>query len=155
MFCPVCHSEYRPGFSFCPHCEVDLVEQLEKKEDPTVPEGFPEHVVGADLSKELHPDEVEKHCPACSEEAQEGETVCSNCGLTLLFDHEEFKEEKGKEKSKIDEWETKEKRRGLLLLPVAGGIILLIASRGAGSPLLLILGGLLVAIPLFKLLRDR
>ncbi len=29
MFCPVCRSEYRPGFSRCPSCEVDLVEEAQ------------------------------------------------------------------------------------------------------------------------------
>jgi len=28
MFCPVCKSEYRPGFTRCATCEVDLVEEL-------------------------------------------------------------------------------------------------------------------------------
>jgi hypothetical protein len=26
MFCPVCHDEYRPGFTRCATCDVDLVE---------------------------------------------------------------------------------------------------------------------------------
>lgn len=28
MFCPSCHSEYRPGFTRCASCDVDLVENL-------------------------------------------------------------------------------------------------------------------------------
>ena len=28
MFCPQCHAEYRPGFSRCNDCEVDLVDEL-------------------------------------------------------------------------------------------------------------------------------
>ena len=29
MFCPECQAEYRPGFTRCSDCNVDLVEQLE------------------------------------------------------------------------------------------------------------------------------
>jgi hypothetical protein len=28
MFCPLCKAEYRPGFSHCSDCDVDLVERL-------------------------------------------------------------------------------------------------------------------------------
>src|SRR5215471_6932316 len=28
MFCPECHAEYRPGFTHCTDCEVDLVDTL-------------------------------------------------------------------------------------------------------------------------------
>ena len=28
MFCPQCRAEYRPGFSRCSDCDVDLVEEL-------------------------------------------------------------------------------------------------------------------------------
>lgn len=28
MFCPQCHAEYRPGFTRCSDCDVDLVENL-------------------------------------------------------------------------------------------------------------------------------
>jgi hypothetical protein len=28
MFCPVCHDEYRPGFTRCATCDVDLVEAV-------------------------------------------------------------------------------------------------------------------------------
>jgi len=36
MFCPQCGEEYRPGFTHCSDCDVDLVEQLpvEQKEPP-------------------------------------------------------------------------------------------------------------------------
>ena len=30
MFCPVCRAEYRPGFSHCSDCRVDLVEAIPK-----------------------------------------------------------------------------------------------------------------------------
>lgn len=28
MFCPICKAEYRPGFTRCPDCDVDLIESL-------------------------------------------------------------------------------------------------------------------------------
>lgn len=32
MFCPNCHVEYRPGFTHCTDCDVDLVDALPKSE---------------------------------------------------------------------------------------------------------------------------
>jgi hypothetical protein len=32
MFCPVCRAEYRPGFTRCSDCDVELVERLEETE---------------------------------------------------------------------------------------------------------------------------
>jgi hypothetical protein len=32
MFCPECKAEYRPGFTHCSDCDVDLVEELPEKE---------------------------------------------------------------------------------------------------------------------------
>jgi|HubBroStandDraft_1064217.scaffolds.fasta_scaffold12305_3 hypothetical protein len=42
MFCPVCKLEYRPGFTKCSDCDVDLVESLDAssgamQQDPEVP----------------------------------------------------------------------------------------------------------------------
>jgi len=36
MFCPECESEFRPGFTRCNECDVDLVERLE---NPSSSEG--------------------------------------------------------------------------------------------------------------------
>ena len=37
-FCPTCHSEFRPGFTRCEECGVDLVETLpEPEKHPLVP----------------------------------------------------------------------------------------------------------------------
>ena len=33
MFCPQCHAEYRPGFTHCSDCDVDLVENLPGREE--------------------------------------------------------------------------------------------------------------------------
>jgi len=32
MFCPECKAEYRPGFTRCSDCDVDLVEELPERE---------------------------------------------------------------------------------------------------------------------------
>ena len=32
-FCPICHAEFRPGFTRCNVCDVDLVDQLEEEMD--------------------------------------------------------------------------------------------------------------------------
>lgn len=32
MFCPECRAEYRPGFTHCTDCDVDLVTELPKPE---------------------------------------------------------------------------------------------------------------------------
>jgi hypothetical protein len=42
MFCPQCHAEYRPGFTHCTDCDVDLVYEL-----PAVRNDFPETNQGA------------------------------------------------------------------------------------------------------------
>lgn len=33
MFCPICKSEYREGFTKCADCQVDLVEKIEEDEE--------------------------------------------------------------------------------------------------------------------------
>lgn len=35
MFCPDCGDEYRPGFTRCTDCDVDLVEQRPTAEEPS------------------------------------------------------------------------------------------------------------------------
>jgi hypothetical protein len=39
MFCPVCKDEFRPGFTRCAGCDVDLVESLEPGGTPSVAPG--------------------------------------------------------------------------------------------------------------------
>jgi hypothetical protein len=36
MFCPQCRVEYRPGFTRCTDCDVDLVTVLPQAEEPTL-----------------------------------------------------------------------------------------------------------------------
>ena len=38
MFCPKCGDEYRPGFTRCTDCDVDLVEELPPKIEDAEPE---------------------------------------------------------------------------------------------------------------------
>lgn len=52
MFCPNCGVEYRPGFTHCNDCDVDLVDQLPAEDEPG--EGEPgESEAAADDSLEL------------------------------------------------------------------------------------------------------
>lgn len=37
MFCPSCGSEFRPGFTHCASCDVDLVESLDAPGTPDLP----------------------------------------------------------------------------------------------------------------------
>jgi len=41
MFCPVCKDEFRPGFTRCAGCDVDLVDRLDPVDEPTA--GPPVH----------------------------------------------------------------------------------------------------------------
>jgi hypothetical protein len=34
MFCPICRSEYREGFTICAECDAQLVEELPSEHDP-------------------------------------------------------------------------------------------------------------------------
>ena len=36
MFCPQCHVEYRPGFTRCTDCDVDLVDALPQEPEPAL-----------------------------------------------------------------------------------------------------------------------
>jgi hypothetical protein len=38
MFCPVCRDEYRPGFTRCAGCDVDLVDSLDEGIEAEAPE---------------------------------------------------------------------------------------------------------------------
>ena len=38
MFCPMCKAEYRPGFTRCSDCEVDLVDTLPPEPSEPAPE---------------------------------------------------------------------------------------------------------------------
>ena len=35
MFCPECKAEYRPGFTHCSECDVDLVDELSAEKLPS------------------------------------------------------------------------------------------------------------------------
>ncbi len=41
MFCPVCHDEFRPGFTRCEGCDADLVERLDSGSETGMPSGSP------------------------------------------------------------------------------------------------------------------
>ena len=46
MFCPICRAEYRPGFTFCSDCDVELVADLSV---PRLPSGSLELVYSTDI----------------------------------------------------------------------------------------------------------
>jgi len=62
--------------------------------------------------------------------------------------------EKEVEKEVLSNWESQQKRKGVLLLPMIGGVILLMAGRGEGT-IFTLLGALLVGVPLIFLLRRK
>jgi hypothetical protein len=46
MFCPVCHDEYRPGFTRCASCDVALVASLDEKARTPAPAAVITEVAG-------------------------------------------------------------------------------------------------------------
>jgi hypothetical protein len=55
MFCPQCRAEYRPGFTHCSDCDVDLVERLSEQEpgsDAAVPQGHSRIAYSTDEQKD-------------------------------------------------------------------------------------------------------
>jgi hypothetical protein len=62
MFCPQCKAEYRPGFTRCSDCEVDLVERL--------PESIrgPEGDLSLDCLREVWSGNVQDECVSVCEE---------------------------------------------------------------------------------------
>lgn len=60
MWCPSCGAEYRPGFTHCPDCDVDLIAS-----PPPEPEAAPaRRVTGPGLGSGLGDDPVEVHVGA-------------------------------------------------------------------------------------------
>jgi hypothetical protein len=51
MYCPICHSEYRSGFTRCQECDQVLVTEL-PKDEPIIPVKFKE------LGTNLWPDQI-------------------------------------------------------------------------------------------------
>lgn len=49
MYCPRCESEYRPGYTRCVPCDVELVEKLGQAE----PEAAPEQLVAPAIAENL------------------------------------------------------------------------------------------------------
>jgi hypothetical protein len=41
MFCPQCNSEYRPGFTRCSECDIELVDVLLISRSPEQPDSVP------------------------------------------------------------------------------------------------------------------
>lgn len=60
MYCPRCQAEYRPGFSVCAHCQVDLVDTLPESDEIQPDELESTRPVGRATSSEIaRPIEVE------------------------------------------------------------------------------------------------
>lgn len=64
MFCPICKSEYREGFTECSTCQVNLVADLNN--------------ITETINGEI------KICVACEIEAEPSATRCPNCGMRLI-----------------------------------------------------------------------
>ena len=68
MFCPVCKNEYEPGYTRCPDCNVDLVEELLPEADTelytfkskNVAEKLVRYLKYSNLNPELSADETEE-----------------------------------------------------------------------------------------------
>ncbi|PKL44587.1 MAG: hypothetical protein CVV41_04280 [Candidatus Riflebacteria bacterium HGW-Riflebacteria-1] len=64
MYCPICKSEFREGFTECRNCQVNLVDDLEN---------ITEQVT----------DEI-KLCVACQIEAEPASMRCPECGMKMI-----------------------------------------------------------------------
>lgn len=71
MFCPVCRDEFRPGFTRCRACDVDLVESL----DGPAPAATPEPVIA-----------VQATPPPAARAAHPHEQAVNYCGFLTLED---------------------------------------------------------------------
>ena len=68
MFCPVCKNEYEPGYTVCPDCNANLVEELVPEADQevytfkskNVAEKFVRYLKYSNLTAELSADETEE-----------------------------------------------------------------------------------------------
>jgi hypothetical protein len=80
MFCPLCKAEYRPGFTRCADCEVDLVYEL------PVEVRAEEDGASTDLGPlaEEPAGSGARFCPLCLAEFREGFTECNECRVPLV-----------------------------------------------------------------------
>ena len=79
MYCPSCLAEYRPGFTHCPDCDVDLVTELPSGDEPVELPGASERVA------HVGPDAVEIYRAYRDIEAELLRSVLEDAGITVAL----------------------------------------------------------------------
>ena len=79
VYCPSCLAEYRPGFTRCPDCDVDLVAELPSGDEPLEVEGT-SHDMG-----HVGPDAVQVYAAFRDIEAEMLRSVLEDAGITVAL----------------------------------------------------------------------
>ena len=79
MYCPSCLAEYRPGFTRCPDCDVDLVAELPSGDEPLEIDG-----ASSDMGH-VGPDAVQVYAAFRDIEAEMLRSVLEDAGITVAL----------------------------------------------------------------------
>jgi len=159
MICPKCHSEYREGFHRCAVCECDLVDSLEstgegipkQSADQLHPSGPPD--ITPEIDESLPEEDPDTHCPACGHELH-GADKCPECGLTTVFDADKAKSAMEESKRVAEAYSGGSKSQKVLMVTAICGIFILMAGKIENNMVIMLLGGLVTALPIFFLVRS-